>query len=67
MGADDHALYFLNRGEEVLADMDHVIELVPDDKYAKYALTNRGIARSQVGCHDEAVADFAQAVTLDPD
>jgi tetratricopeptide (TPR) repeat protein len=58
------ALYFLDRDEEALADLDHAIELAPDDKYA---LTYRGEARSWVGRRVEALADFNQAITIDPD
>ena len=53
------SLYFLDRDDEALADLDQAVALGPDDRYA---LVYRGNERRWLGRYDEAVADLNRAL-----
>jgi tetratricopeptide (TPR) repeat protein len=54
----------IERYEEALADLDHALELDPDNASA---LVNRGTTYAQMKRYDEALADLDRAVEIDPD
>jgi len=62
--ARGRALYYLDREEEALTDLNKAIALVPDDSAF---LADRGETYRWLGRHEEAFADFDRAIELDPD
>ena len=52
-----------NRPEKAIRAYDNALRLDPS---GAGAYTNRGIAKTQLGCYEEAIADFDQAIRLNP-
>jgi tetratricopeptide (TPR) repeat protein len=58
------ALYFLNRDDKALADLDAALKLVPGDKHA---LAYRGNCYRWLGRNDEAITDLNRSIEIDLD
>lgn len=55
----------LEKYDAAVPDCDKVIALKPD--FVKDAYNIRGILRSELGQHDEALADYTEAIRIKPD